>query len=149
MIYNKKVINIIKSVNIYIEDYINFDYKYILSKINSDNILENYYISKYKKLNKANKDCINYLKSFSNIFNGNNNNYVFLNSDNYDNKIFNIIFDMNNFFINLENITNQTFTLEECDENNNCFFHKKEISLNYSKYNYNIVKLRTGIYYTK
>ena len=31
----------------------------------------------------------------------------------------------------------------------NCIKEKKHINANYSKYNYNIVKIRTGIYYTK
>ena len=146
-IYKNKVTNIIKSTNNYIENYIKNDYNYILSKINSDTIIEKYYLSKYEKLKTLFNECLNNYKTISkaNIY----NDYILLNTDNYNTTIKSIINDSKIFISYLESLINQTFISEICDTIDNCILEKNKISQNYSKYNYNIVKLRTGIYYTK
>ena len=149
-IYKSKVANIIKSTNNYIENYINFDYNYILSKINANNIIDKYYYSKYKTINKTFTIFLNNLKSIKD--NKINDDNLYLNQDNYNNHINTIISNTSNFIEYLEELINQTFIPEICqviDNETICIKEKKKLSSEYSKYNYNIVKLRNGIYYTK
>ena len=67
----------------------------------------------------------------------------------------NIINNTYNFILFLESLINDTFIKEICEEvgelisDKICYKEKQKFDIRYSKYNYNIVKLRTGIYYSK
>ena len=127
--------------------------------------MKEYYLFQYNELKKIFNICFN---NTNNLLNENHisiENNSFFNNNNYDEKINKILDITDNFTSYLEDIINQTFLIDCCDnetvENTNeelniynnseqfCTKEKKKFDENYSKYNYNIVKLRTGIYYTK
>ena len=64
---------------------------------------------------------------------------------------------INEFISFLEKSINETFTKEICENNTGlfknetlCYIEKKEFdNLTYDKYNYNILKIRNGLYYSK
>ena len=170
-IYKRKNLNIIKSTNLFIYNNIQNHYNYILSNINSNVIMPEYYSLKYSDLNTLFSKCFNLINSSSNTFIHKINNTVedsdsFLNSENYNKPMKNIINNVNDFTSYLEGIIAKYF-ISSCEKNNTakndnnkkekdissdsvCIEEEKKIdSARYSKYNYYIVKLRTGIYYTK
>ena len=166
-----KILDIIKSTNNFIQDIINFNLKYIITHINVNNINIKYFDSKSNKLIYNFNLFSQIFEKLSEQFNPfkEENNEIILNENNYDNEI-NIIFNnLSNFSLEFENTIEQNFTEEHCinisinqsDENEvqneiqndtfklKCWKEKYKSKLNYSVYNFNIVKLRTGLYYTK
>ena len=81
-IYEKRIKYIIKSTNIYFNNFITNQINYIKVNINTSYIFKEYYLERYNELDKLHIDCIS-----KNIFEFNNNNILFLNEENYDIKI--------------------------------------------------------------
>ena len=135
LLFRKRTNNIIKSTNIYINSNNKFNFEYIISSINSSNIMEEYFFSKYNKLKNTFDEFLIDINDYFNITNNNSNinstyYYLFSNLEKYK-----IIVDNFSDFVNyFENFTNDEFVPLNVED--------------YSKYNFNIVKLRTGIYYT-
>ena len=136
LIYKKRIKNIIKSTNKYINNNNKFNFEYIILNLDSKNAIEEYYLSKYIKLkNVFDNFIIDLNNDNSNIDDINDinstDNYLFSSLEKYK-----IIIDNYTDFINyFEKFTNEEFVPLEVED--------------YSKYNFDIVKLRTGIYYTK
>ena len=154
-IYQKRIKYIIKSNYIYIYNFIEHNINYIKVNINSSYIFDQYYLSKFDELDNL---FNNFIMNYTNMTNINDiNNTSFLDKENYDDKMKANIDYINNIILFLENITNETFMYEKCDNDRTeidynktiCHKEKKEFDSSYSKYNYNIIKIRTGIYYTK
>jgi hypothetical protein len=95
-------------------------------------------LSKINKINITFQECFNILNESSrHIFDYDEEDYdIILNIDNYDAKIKNIIKNYSNFVSFFQNFTEGKFITAN-------------VSNNFSEYDYNIVKLRTGIFYTK
>ena len=151
-IYDKRIKYIINSTNLYINNFIKNSITYIKVNINSSYIIENFYLKKYEELNNLYNKCI----SKNNIDILNNKDISFFDEENFSNKIKLNLNYINDFILFLETQINETFINITCEDNmgphhneNICHENKKEFDLSYSKYNYNIVKLRTGIYYSK
>ena len=151
-IYNKKIKYIIKSTNLYINNFIKNYIDYIKVNINSSFIFDKFYLTKYKELDALYNICI----SNNTIDELNNNEASNLDDESLNNKISLNLDYINDFIFSLEKQINETFINIICENdtktNENetiCYEIKKEFDAMYSKYNYNIVKLRTGIYYTK
>ena len=100
----------------------------------------------------------------------------YLTENEYVNKIKNIIKEYKIIITKIENIINDDWIFQKCSEDNItenndylqiindsdlissdnlnktkiiCYDYKNKSSLNYSEYNFNVVKIRTGIYYIK
>ena len=136
LLYKKRTKNIIKSTNNYINNNNKFNFEYIISNINSKNIMEEYYLTKYDKLKNTFDEFFNDLNNYFNITNNNSNineadYYLFSNLEKYKIIIDNYT-DFTNYFENFTNVEFEPLEFGDC-----------------SKYNFNLVKLRTGIYYTK
>ena len=156
----------IKEENYYfIEKMKNFFDKLLELKIKNKNIFE--YYKEYRI-----KENLNDIIGKYN-FTKNNITEEYLNEIIYDDKIKNIIHEYKEIIIKIENRINEDWILENCtiinktinvedieDENNLennqpietdiiCNEYKNKSSLNYSEYNFNVVKVRTGIYYIK
>ena len=167
-IYSDRISKAIKSINIYINNFINQDLKYILTNLNSSNMISKYYNNIYNEINLTFYKYIHNQKGY--IFNSNYNyqeNFTF----NLNDSINAILNNSNNFIIYLNNLINETFLIEteNCSQKlsdnsslnyteeifqsmaieEKCIKEKKKIDEKYSKYNFNTVKLRVGIYYTK
>ena len=168
--YDNGINKFIKLTGLYINNYIKQDLNFILTKLNSFQTIKKYYITKSVEINLTFENCFNYLeKNYSQLSEesanfSNENNIFKFNEYNYK-----IIEDLNNFSFYLNNLINKDFMIESCPYeyyNNSemnitdevfqnitneiiCKKDKKHIDERYSKYNYNIIKLRTGIYYTK
>ena len=136
LIFKKRINNIKQSTNNYINNNNKFNFEYIILNINSKNIFEEYYLAQYNKIKIAFDEFFIDLNNYFNITNNNSNinnsdYYLFSNFEKY--KI--IIDNYTNFTNYFENFTNDEFVPLRVED--------------YSKYNFNIIKLRTGIYYTK
>jgi len=136
LIYIKRINNIIKSTNNYINKNNKFNFEYIISNINSNSIFEEYYLAKYNKLKNTFDDIFIDLNNYFNITNitsdiNDTDYYLLSNLEGYKIIIDNYS-DFANYFVNF---TNDEFAQLKVED--------------YSKYNFNIIKLRTGIYYTK
>ena len=152
-IYQKRINYIIKSTNIYINSFLKNNINYIKSNVNSSYIIDQYYLSKFIELDNLYNSC--YVKN--NIINI--NKIIFLNKQSYDDKMKINLDYINDFILFLENITNATFIYDKCNNTNDtigsfynetiCHKEKKAFNLSYIKYNYDIIKIRTGIYYTR
>ena len=166
-LFKNRIEHIINSTNYFISKMIDSHCKYILIHIKKDDATQNYYKSKYKLI-------INNFGIFSNDFNSikiNKDNNSILYEENYNIPIFNIFQDLDLFIINFNNIIKNNFsdglrinTSEDFNSNNfeeiqndtnftdiNNFtsnVSKEEANGSYT-YNFNIVKLRSGLYYTK
>ena len=155
--YSQRISNIMKSTISFISDFNEFNFEYIIAKINKNNIINNYYLSKLNEIK-------NYFSVFSNKINALSNNLYgnknILNNNNYDNHLNNIFNNYLNFISDFEDIIEQNFTFLNCSENytnNSIFINESDIcqkekyisDLNYSKYNFNVVKIRTELSYTK
>ena len=176
-IYRKRTLNIVNSTNIFLKNIIYSNYEYIQINIYNNKIMEEYLNSKNQYLSKNFELYLNNLINLSkniynpdyqnSIFNLNNDENFILNEDNYDNQVCNISKTLENFVSYLEEMINQNFTYENCYENNNSDFIKDISNQNYKRdslicniikyksnlsnyeYNYNVVKIRTGLFYTK
>ena len=160
--FKSKVLSIINSTNIFIGNNIKFNLEYIITHINNHNINKNYFDSKTGVL----KDIFyNYIRELNKISDNfydkqNSKDLLILDENNYGIKINNIFENITNFYLDFENIIENNFTYEKCfnktveenGENNTimeCTIERYKSDLDYSIYNFNIVKLRTGLYYTK
>ena len=93
-----------------------------------------------------------------------NMNFSILKEDNYDNHINKIKNNYSDLLSNLKDIIDENFTIVDCGENidsesiilsdfemidsstiKNCSKYRYSTNLNYSEYNFNVVKFRTGI----
>ena len=136
-IFFENCISIVKSKNnqIYNEDNINLEENNIFSYIHNYNKSINEIINKSSNFIYYLEDIINQtfmIPSENCTYNINNYtyNYTYNNTDNYT-------------------MDNDTYINETLYNFSLCQKEKKHIGENYSKYNYNIVKLRSGIFYTK
>ena len=173
-IYFNRIQNIIKSTNIFIQNLIDSDYKYILIHLNK-NIAKEYLNSKFDFIANNFKNYFNKLEneSFNLIYEKN----MILNEDDYSIPLYNLSEQLDIFISNLEYLINVDFTSEKCYNNslneseflsilnlydsysdnmndtdtNNiiCETIKYKSNLTNYEYNYNVLKLRTGLYYTK
>ena len=138
--------------------------EYIISSINKEKIFQKYFLNKTKFLKDFFNSVYNYQQDSSS--NPNSNNKLFLTENNYDYYINNIENNYSNFSSNLLDEIDETFTNIICLENTdvdsdlisdsgllisdgnvfkNCSRERYSTDLNYSKYNFNVVKFRTEI----
>jgi len=160
--FKSKVLSIINSTNIFIGNNINFNFEYIIIHINNHDINKNYFDSKTAVLKNIFYNYITELNKISDNFFAKQDSIdqLILNKNNYEIKINNIFENLSKFYLDFENIIENNFTYEKCfnktvevnGENNTiiqCILERYKSDLDYSIYNFNIVKLRTGLYYTK
>ena len=160
---NQRIKYIIKSTNFFIKNIIEFHFEYIISRITKETIFSDYFNHKFDFLNNS---FTNLLNSIDIEEKGNSDN-IFLNNENFGNPANNFINNFTNYLSNLTNEIDNNFTYRNCHEliltdlvefsddsfteelkNNSlniCTTEKYKTNLNYSKYNYNVVKFRTGI----
>ena len=156
--YNEKIKNIIKETNQFISNLNSNNYLYIVSHLNNSYIFEDYIKSRLKYLNNTFKKYNN--KLLSNALYSNNNNTI-LNNLNYDLKINNIIYNYANFTKNFQKNLNEEFIIfSNCinnteqiynynSKNLECNIEYYESDLNYSKYNFQIIKIRNSLNISK
>ena len=161
--FTHRLNNIISSTKIFIANINKFNLEYILHKINFDDIYNNF--SSYK---------IDLIKTFFNSSlknvdgiketNDSNLNKSLLDEKNLDNFIDVLEGNYSNFISDLNYQINENFTIDKCVEKTsdeialesdiifsddsvfrNCTREKYSTELNYSKYNFNVVKFRTEI----
>ena len=151
-IYKSRINYIINSTNIFINNFLENHINYIKVNINSSYIVNKYYFSKYIELDNLYNNCINKI----NTYDTKDSELYYLNKDNYDNEISKNTDYIKNFISFLENVINDTFLYEICENDtgpfNNetiCYKEKKKFDSKFNKYNYNIIKIRTGLYYSK
>ena len=178
--YIKKILNIIGSTKLFINNINDFNFQYIMKHININNIIQRYYLYKHNLIK-------SYFNSFSNKLNEVFDNNIIttglkeqiLNENNYDCYTYKILNNYTKFLSYFEGIIKENFTIKNCSElliNNSiyenfennylninesnitemnysniteCSYEKYKSNLNYSRYNFNIIKLRTEISYTK
>ena len=171
-----KIINIIKTTNIFIEDFVNSNNKYILIHINNNDIMKEYLVSKEKFIS---NNFENYLKKLSEIERETldlikEDNLILAEND-FKIPISKIFEKLEIFIYDLEKVIKNSFIYEKCydsfsndtdlfdfyknssindyndtnDTNLICENIKFKSNLSDYEYNYNIVKLRSGIFYTK
>ena len=162
--FQNRIENIVQSTNKYIYNFIKNHFNYIFKNINSNKIINNYYLPLYNKLNETYNYCIINLKNSSSNINIREILLIYL--EEYEQQIQYIMNNTKNFIFYLEDIINQNFIYENCsqdlgnftdfEENNitnnsklECQKEKKQFDKNFSKYNFNIIKLREGIIYSK
>ena len=112
-IFGKKMRNIVGTTNKYIKNYINNHFKFIVSNINSNNIMEKYYLSKYKEINESFSSLINSINKYSKI-NNNNDLKEKISLDYYNIRYDKLINDTRTFILFLEDIINSNFTTTIC-----------------------------------
>ena len=166
--FNERLRNIISSTQLFINNINDFNFQYIIYKINDKNIFEKYILHIYEILNTS----FNFSKINNYLNNNEKENYNFngsyLNDNNYGFFIDNISSNYSDFITNLNTIIDENFTKYDCFEflntesnyendrdinisdsgninNKNCIKEKYSTDLNYSKYNFNVIKLRTQI----
>ena len=151
-IYKKRIKYIIKSTNLYINNFMKSHINYIKININSSYIIHNYSSAKLTEIDNLYNNCI----TKSNILKVNDNDILFLDKGSYDDKMLKNKNYIKDFVLFLEKEINNSFIYEICDNNTGPFYNetichkeKKEFNSSFSKYNFNILKLRTGIYYSK
>ena len=151
-IYKSRINYIINSTNIFINNFLENHINYIKVNINSSYIVNKYYFSKYIELDNLYNNCINKI----NTYDTKDSELYYLNKDNYDKEISKNTDYIKNFISFLENVINDTFLYEICENDtgpfNNetiCYKEKKKFDSEYNQYNYNIIKIRTGLYYSK
>ena len=151
-IYKNRINYIIKTTNIFINNFLRNHINYIKININSSCIINKYYATKCIELDNLYNNCI----YKTNTFVIKDNDIYFLDNNSYDKKITVNTNYIKNFISFLENEINNTFLYEICENNtgpfNNetiCYKEKKKFDSRFNKYNYNIIKIRNGIYYSK
>ena len=157
LLYKTKILQIINIHNKFIYDFNTYNFLYIYTTINSSYIMDNYTLVKIDYINRtfnkfeqninSNEDLNNEINELFRI-----NKYNILINDNFDEIIKDIINNYYNFIELFEEEINTTFISKECKFENSTeicesILYKSE--LDYSEYNFNIVKLRTSLYYTK
>ena len=162
-IINKKMWRIKEDNYYYIVETNNFFNELIKYRLNDVHIFE--YYKEYRLTNNFGKILRKY--NYTNY-----NTKEFLTENIFDNNINKMIKDYRIIINKIEQRINNDWILKNCTEinissnnnyssysienidNNNitnliCYEYKNKSSLNYSEYNYNVVKIRTGIYYIK
>ena len=160
--FDKRINDIISSTSIFINNNNKFNLDYIKIKINKENIFEEYFSYKINLLNEF-FDTLNI-----NIINNENDDInlykSIISEDNYNYLIKNIEKNYSEFIFYLNNEIDENFTTIICSEtiksdisdseyesdsiiteysnNKSCQKERFHSNLNYSKYNFNIVKLR-------
>ena len=156
--FNERIKNIIKSTKLFINNFNQFNFDYIINRISKEDIFNDYYNHKYNFLNDFFTELLN------SIDNKEDNSYsLILNNTNYDNPNNIIVNNYTNYLRNLTKEINDNFIDNNCqtfyftdsafisDDNqtdrvyNVCTLERYVSKENYSKYNFNIVKFRTGI----
>ena len=108
-----KIKTIIKSTNIYIYNFLKNHFDYILLNLNSKNIINEYYLPIYQKLNETFNNCLNNLKNTSDNF---DSDILLLSFQEYELQMNNIINNSKEFILYLEDIIELNFTSEFCEE---------------------------------
>ena len=170
-IYKERVKNIIKETNLFIKDINENNFLYIISHLNLSYIFYNYSNEKKNYLRNEFHNLNEYLNISNNetLINFINKEDI-LNDLNYKNKFKSMIQNTINFLdefnssiytnftklicINDTNITNNNSSIYDTNDKynktkRNCSLIYYESKLNYSKYNFQIVKIRNANYYTK
>ena len=167
-----KLKNIISSIKLFINNINQFNLEYILNSINKENIFDKYILNKTNSINNFFNSVYNYIQAYNS--NQISNNKFILNAENYDYYINRIENNYSNFSSNLINEINEAFTEIKCIEEKptdidtdinsdsdilsdsnilfvdnsifrNCSKGRYSTELNYSKYNFNVVKFRKEI----
>ena len=137
------------------------NYNFILKTRNTFNKIIELKMDKIKIFNyyKEYRLKNNLGKIFSRIISSNNNIKDFLTENVYENNIKKIINEYKIIVSKIEERINKDWIIKNCTEiditddtngtNIFCDEYKNKSSLNYSEYNFNVVKIRTGIYYIK
>ena len=159
ILYKNKILEVINIYNRLINDFNEYNIHFMLNTINYSYIMDNYTIIKFEyinqtfdefniNLNETNDELDNNINSFLGIENGD----FILNKENFDNPIKNLYDNYFNFINDFVNEINSSFIKEECEvfaSDTICKNVKFKSELNYSEYNFNIIKLRNALYYTK
>ena len=114
-LYKNKVINIIESTNYFISDMINSHCNYILIHLKKDDIIQDYYKSKYNLIINNFKEYSNKIDKLSKL---NNDENFILSQQNYNDPLSNIFQNLKLFIIDFNNIIDNNFT----DKNNENYF---------------------------
>ena len=167
-IVNKKIWRVKEENHYFITKTKDFNSKLMKLKMNGENIFD------YYKEIRINETLWKILEKY-NYTNDYKNEYDYLTEENYVTKISNTIKEYKNIISKFEERINDDWILENCtkveninnsedsqtnneesilEENSEdikliCYKYKKKSSLNYSEYNFNVVKIRRGIYYIK
>jgi hypothetical protein len=157
LLYKTKILQIINIHNKFICDFNTYNFLYIYNTINSSYIMDNYTLAKIDYINTTFNKFEQTIYSNDDLNNEANqlfgiNKYNILINENFDETIKNIINNYYNFIEMFEEEINTTFISKECHFENSteiCEYILYKSELDYSEYNYNIVKLRTALYYTK
>ena len=169
--HQKRIINIIKITKKYIQNIHDFNYNYSLIHLNNSKNNLDYFLIKKNKIKEyfcsLSQNLSIKLKEIG-IEVGDNNTSINQNNliididdieKNYSDFVFNIKKTIEKNFtieickiINTYNSDSDIFFISDFSQNSNmieCFEEIKKSELNYSKYNFNTVKLRNEIYFTK
>ena len=159
--FSNRINYIVSSTKLFFNDFNEFNLNYIMNKVNTEDIFNNYSFYKINILQTFFNSCSLYLNNTIEI---EKQNELFLNQENYDFFINRIENNYSNISENLYIEIDENFSIYNCTEfiNDESFFESNittnnTISLkkcdkqkfisdkNYSKYNFNIVKFRTEI----
>ena len=174
-IYKKRIFNVFKEIKTYIQDIHEFNFNYVLINLDSFNPNKEYYTIKKNVINEYFEnmtDKLNKKLEVIKILQDNDEDLLF--EENNLNEYSKSIEDnYSNFTSEFEDIITKNFSIEKCKIINNyfsdsdlsldsellgnsdmtdltdCWEEIKKSELNYSKYNFNIVKIRTEIYFSK
>ena len=155
----ERIKHIKQSTNIFMNNFNKFHFDYIISRISKEDIFKDYFNHKFDYLN----DFFNTL--LNSIINQENNNFnnPFFNAGNFDQSNNILIDNYTNYLTNLVQEIDDNFTYIVCEDfiitdsvqisddlmtdkiETICRREKFITSQNYSKYNFNVVKFRTGI----
>ena len=152
-IFRKQITNIIKSTNKYIEKINENNLKFIEQNIKKNEMLDLYINPRNIYISTLFTNCKNlYISASNNIYkDSTQNNYLKINSNDYilnndyNSEISLIINNYSNFISYFQEKVNQNFNLEKNNTNEN----ESLIGMNYSKYNFNVAKIRRGLNFTK
>ena len=163
--YKQKINNVLKETKIFIKDIHDFNYQYILENLDNFNLNLEYYNIKKKVIKEYFTSNTNKLNEKLNKMNINDENNIII--SNYENILSNIEKNYSNFVSKFEEIIEKNFIIEKCRTLSNtdliyseiansemtdlveCWKERKQSELNYSKYNFDTVKIRTEIYFMK
>ena len=169
--YANKIYNSLQEIKYFIQDMHNFNYQYLITNLNYTNQTFNneYFKEKMKIINNNFTEYASKIDKKLNEINISANNENILFNKDLNGYIENIKNNYSNFVLLIKDIIDQNFTVEKCEESfetysdsiiktgeyssitdlMNCHKEIKKSELNYSKYNFNTVKIRKEIYFTK
>ena len=159
--YQRKLLSVIYLTDTFIKNVNDFNLQYIKTHIKFHSIITKYFDSKSNKL----ESSFQQLNDLVDQQYEQQNNIELLSEDNnYDNQMKTILDNYSNFSSYFFEVVEQNFTIEICNntntdnpndemENKNisivCWKKKFKSDLDYSEYNFIVVKLRTGLYIIK